>query len=264
MEIRLDGKKAVISGSTAGIGYAIAEGLARAGAAVVISGRTEARVRSALRRLRDKVPNARADGVTADLSRAAGTDRLTAEHPQADILVNNLGVFGPKPFFAITDEEWEEYFQTNVMSAVRLSRHYTPEMVRRGWGRVLFNASAVAGFLPGEQVHFGATKAAVLALSRGLAESIAGTGVTVNAFLPGPTLTEGVRDFLRGQAAATGRTAEALAKEMFAEELPTSILQRFIEPAEIAGMVVYLASEAASAVTGAALRVDGGIMRTIL
>ncbi|MGI5838691.1 MAG: SDR family NAD(P)-dependent oxidoreductase [bacterium] len=264
MEIRLDGKKAVISGSTAGIGYAIAEGLARAGAAVVISGRTEARVQSALRRLRDKVPNARADGVTADLSHAAGTDRLTAEHPQADILVNNLGVFGPKPFFAITDEEWEEYFQTNVMSAVRLSRHYTPEMVRRGWGRVLFNASAVAGFLPGEQVHFGATKAAVLALSRGLAESIAGTGVTVNAFLPGPTLTEGVRDFFRGQAAATGRTAEALAKEMFAEELPTSILQRFIEPAEIAGMVVYLASEAASAVTGAALRVDGGIMRTIL
>jgi len=265
MEIRLDGRTALISGSTAGIGYAIAEGLARAGAEVVINGRSEERLQAAVRRLQVAVPSARIAGVAADLSTAAGVSRLLESRPEIDILVNNLGRHGPQPFFTITDADWEEYFQTNVMSAVRLSRHYAPGMVRRGWGRVLFNASAVSGFLSGgEQVHFGATKAAVLAVARGLAESVAGTGVTANAFLPGPTLTEGVREFIDELAQSTGKSPDAAVKEMFERSLPTSLLQRFVDPAEVASLVVYLASDTASAVTGAALRVDGGILRTIL
>jgi NAD(P)-dependent dehydrogenase (short-subunit alcohol dehydrogenase family) len=264
MEITLTGKKAIISGSTTGIGYAIAKGLAESGASVLVNGRNEKRVTVAVERLKKEVPGAEVYGFAADLSHTEGVNQLIAYCPEADILVNNLGIFEPKPFFEITDEDWEQYFQVNVMSAVRLSRHYAQGMVKKGWGRILFNASVTAGFISGEMVHYGATKTALLGLSRGLAESVADRGVTVNAFIPGPTLTERTDDFMRRNFAESGKTFEEAEKETFQTYLPTSLLKRFIKPKEVADLVVFLASEQASAITGAALRVDGGIVRSIL
>lgn len=261
MNIDLTGKKAIISGSTTGIGYAIAEQLAKAGALVLINGRTKERVASAIERLNKEVPEAEADGFAADLGHADEVERLTEYWSEADILVNNLGLFGPKDFFEITDDDWERHFQVNVMSAVRLSRHYARGMVNRGWGRVLFNASSVSGFRAGEMVHFGATKAALLGVSRGIAESVAGTGVTVNAFLPGPTRTENVENFMK--QSYPGQPFDEIEEEVFSE-LPDSLLGRFVSPQEIGDFVVFLASEQASAITGAALRVDGGMVRSIL
>lgn len=259
MNINLTGKKAVVTGSSRGMGYAIAKGLAEAGAAVVLNGHDEERLAAAIERLRGEVPGARLSGVTADLSTAAGADTLVQSEPEADILVNNVAVFSPKNFFDIADEEWEQYFQLNVMAGVRLSRHYARHMMTKTWGRILFNASVTGGFIPGEMVHYGATKAALLGLSRTLAESLADTGVTVNCFLPGPTFSEKAAAFLEKRAASGEQE-----KEVFERDLPTSIIKRFIQPAEIAGFVVFLASDHASAITGAGLRVDGGIVRSLL
>ncbi|TVY11454.1 SDR family NAD(P)-dependent oxidoreductase [Paenibacillus cremeus] len=264
MHIQLTGKRAVVSGSTKGIGYAIARGLAAAGAAVLINGRSEQTVAASVDKLKRDVPGAEVDGIAADLSRAEGVSWLLEHWPEADILVNNVGVFEPKPFFEITDEEWEYYMQLHVMAAMRLSRHYAKGMVERGWGRVLFNASVTGGFFSGEMVHYGTAKAALLGLSRGIAESVAGSGVTVNSFLPGPTRTERVETFFEGAAQTAGKTFEQLEQEMYAGSLPTSLVQRFIRPEEVASLVVFLASEQASAITGATMRADGGIVRSMV
>jgi NAD(P)-dependent dehydrogenase (short-subunit alcohol dehydrogenase family) len=264
MEIQLKGKKAVVSGSTTGIGFAIAKGLAKAGASVLLNGRSEKRVTEAVERLKQEVPEAEATGFACDLSSRDGANELIHFWPEADILVNNLGVFEPKEFFEITDEDWEYYFQMNVMSAVRLSRHYAMGMKEKGWGRVLFNGSVTGGFYSGEMVHYGATKAAVLGLSRGLAESLAKSGVTVNAFIPGPTKTERNSEHFDHWAKEAGKSFQEIEESLFENELSTSLLRRFISTEEVANMVVFLASEQASAITGAALRVDGGIVRSLL
>lgn len=263
MGYQLNEKRAIITGSTSGIGFAIAKKLAEAGATVLINGRTNESVQYALRELNKAVSEERLQGVAADLSTKAGINKVTSFWPEADILINNLGLVEPKPFFDITDEDWETFFYTNVMSAVRLSRHYAKEMKKNGWGRILFNASTVSGFFPGEMVHFGATKAALLATSRGLAESLADTGVTVNSFLPGPTKTEKVRDYMTNAATEAGKTVEEFESEMFSSMLPDSILKRFVEPEEIANLVVFLASEQSSAITGASMKADGGIVRSL-
>ncbi|MBF8781819.1 SDR family oxidoreductase [Pseudomonas fulva] len=263
MHISLNGKRAIVSGSTGGIGLAIATGLADAGAEVVLNGRTRARVDEALKRVRDRVPAARIIGVAADLGTAAGAETLFAQVPHTDILVNNLGIFEPKPFFEICDQDWQRFFDVNVMSAVRLSRHYAQGMAERKWGRVLFLSSESAMQIPTEMVHYGMSKTALLAISRGLAETLAGTGVTVNAVLPGPTRSEGVGEFFANMAREQGSSTEELEASFLAEHRPTSLLKRLATVEEVASMVVYLASLQASATTGAALRVDGGVVRSI-
>ena len=264
MRFDLSDKKAIVSGSTAGIGYAIAKGLAKCGAHVLINGRDEHRVDEAIVQMRKEIPGARVDGLAADLSRLEGIEKMKSFWPEADILVNNLGIYEPRNFFEIDDDEWERFFQTNVMTAVRLTRHYAKGMVDRGWGRVTFNASVTGGFFPGEMVHYGATKAALLGLSRGVAESVAGTGVTVNAFIPGPTKTEKTKAHIMNMAEQVGKPLHQFEKEMFQQQLPFSLIQRFCTPEEVANLVVFLSSNEAGAITGAALHVDGGIIRSIL
>lgn len=263
MKIDLTGKRAVISGSTAGIGFAVAAKLADAGAAVVVNGRGEDRVRDAVKRLSGNLPQADVHGVAADLSTAAGAARLTGAVPDADILVNNLGIFEPMPFGEITDDDWNRIFQTNVMSGVRLARHYFPGMVARNWGRIVFISSESALNIPAEMIHYGMTKTAELAIARGLAETAAGTGVTVNAVLPGPTRSEGVAAFLEKMSGDQGRSEADVEAEFIAKNRPTSLLGRFITVDEVANMVAYVCSREASATTGAALRVDGGVVRAI-
>lgn len=263
MHISLKGKTAIVSGSSAGIGFAIATGLAKAGARVTVNGRSEERVDQALARLRDEVPGAEACGFAGDLSTAEGARALIEQQPDADILINNLGIFDPKPFFDIGDEDWQRFFDTNVMSGVRLARHYAQGMRERGWGRVQFISSESGLHIPPEMVHYGMTKTAQLAVSRGLAETLAGTGVTVNAVLPGPTRSEGVGGFIKKLAAEKG-VSEAECEERFiAENRPSSLIGRLAEVEEVANLCVYLASEQASATTGAAMRVDGGVVRSI-
>lgn len=261
MHINLTGKTAIITGSTRGIGHAIATGLAQAGAAVVITGRRQPDVDDAIARLQAAVPGAIARGVAADLSDAAGFAALAAAEPQADILVNNLGIFNPQPFADIDDAQWERFFQVNVMSGVRASRLYLPGMQRKDWGRIVFISSESALNIPADMIHYGFTKTANLAVSRGLAKSLRGTGITVNAVLPGPTLSEGVQQMVApGQdAAAARRLADAFVKA----HRPSSILQRAATPEEVAHLVVYVCSPQASATTGAALRVDGGVVDSI-
>lgn len=263
MHISLNGKRAIVSGSTAGIGLAIATGLAEAGAEVVINGRTRERVDQALKQVRERVPAARIIGVAADLGTAEGAQALFEQVPHTDILVNNLGIFEPKGFFEISDEDWLRFYEVNVLSAVRLSRHYARDMAERKWGRVLFLSSESALQIPTEMIHYGMTKTALLAVSRGLAETLAGTGVTVNAVLPGPTRSEGVGDFFAKLAQEQGVTAESVETDFLAEHRPTSLIKRLATTEEVANMVVYLASTQASATTGAALRVDGGVLRSI-
>jgi NAD(P)-dependent dehydrogenase (short-subunit alcohol dehydrogenase family) len=263
MIIDLSGKRAIVSGSTAGIGFASARGLALSGAAVVINGRSEKRVEEAVRRLKSEAPKADVTGIAADLATAEGVAAFVAKAADADILVNNLGIFEPKPFEAISDSDWLRFFETNVMSGIRLTRHYLPAMVKRGWGRVVFISSESGLNIPVEMIHYGMTKTAQLALSRGLAESVAGTGVTVNAVLPGPTRSEGVADFFGKMAQKQGVSQKAMEKQFIAEHRPTSLLQRLATPEEVANMVVYVCSPQASATTGAALRVDGGVVRSI-
>lgn len=263
MQIDLSGKRALVSGSTAGIGLAIAQGLAAAGAEVVVNGRTEQRVEEALQTLRSALPAARVMGVVADLAKPSGAAHLFKEVPDVDILVNNLGIFEPKAFFDISDADWQRFFDVNVMSSVRLSRHYAPGMRERGWGRIQFLSSESALQIPPEMIHYGMTKTALLAISRGLAETLAGSGVTVNAILPGPTRSEGVGDFFQKMAGAQGVGVDVLEKQFIAEHRPTSLIQRLATVEEVANMAVYLASQQASATTGAALRVDGGVLRSI-
>ncbi|MBM7332206.1 MAG: SDR family oxidoreductase [Alcanivorax sp.] len=263
MRIDLSGKKAVVSGSTAGIGFGIVQGLAAAGAEVVITGRTRQRVDQAIERLKADLPDVTAHGVEADLGTAEGCQALIDAHPEADILVNNVGIFRPTPFFDIPDEDWEQFFQVNVMSAVRLSRHYAQGMKKRDWGRVLFLSSESALNIPTEMVHYGMTKSAVQSISRGLAKVLSGTKVTVNAVLPGPTRSEGVGKMLHEMAEEKGLSEQEMEERFVKENRPTSIIQRVADVEEVANMVVYLASPQASATTGAALRVEGGIVDTM-
>jgi NAD(P)-dependent dehydrogenase (short-subunit alcohol dehydrogenase family) len=263
MIIDLSGRKAVVTGSTGGIGRAIAEGLARAGAAVVINGRGEARVAAALQDMRHAFPTADITGVAADLGTAEGAASFIAQVPNADILINNVGTARPKPFADITDTDWLDLFQINVMSGVRMSRHYLPCMVARGWGRVVFISSESAVNIPKEMIDYGMTKTAQLAVSRGLAESVAGTGVTVNAVLPGPTRSESLIGWMTGIAKSQGITMAEAEAQFLRTMRPTSLINRFASTDEVANMVVYVCSEQASATSGAALRVDGGVVRFV-
>lgn len=266
MDLQLKGKCAVVTGSTAGIGFAIARRLAAEGALVMINGRSQAAVDVALAKLRGEHREADVRGVAADLSGAAGCAALVEALGArgADILVNNLGIFDPKPFEAIDDEDWQRFFDVNVMSGVRLSRALLPGMKQRNWGRVIFVSSESGVCPPAEMVHYGMTKSAQLSVARGLAESCAGTGVTVNSVLPGPTLTEGAKDFFDKLARAGNQTFDEAAREFFAHGRPTSIIKRFVAPDEVATMTVYLCSPLAAATTGASVRVDGGVVRSIV
>lgn len=263
MRIDLTGKTALVTGSTEGIGYAIAQGLARAGAAVVLNGRKAPGVEQAASRLRQEVPSAGVRGVAADLGSAQGCDTVVAAVPDVDILVNNVGIFGPRDFFETPDAEWQTFFDVNVMSGVRLSRAYVPGMARRLWGRVLFVSSESALNIPADMIHYGFTKTAVLSISRGLAKRMAGTGVTVNAILPGPTLSEGLQEMLEEERRSSGKPLDQVAREFVMKNRPSSIIQRAATVEEVANMAVYAASPQASATTGAALRVDGGVVDTI-
>jgi NAD(P)-dependent dehydrogenase (short-subunit alcohol dehydrogenase family) len=264
MQIKLDNRRAIVTGSTAGIGLSIALGLAAAGAQVVVTGRTKARVDEALAAIKKQVPDARLTGVAGDLGTREGAEALIAQVPDTDILVNNLGIFEPKPFFDIPDEDWARFFEVNVMSGVRLSRHYAQGMAKRGWGRIQFISSESGVQIPAEMVHYGTTKTAQLAISRGLAETLAGTGVTVNAVLPGPTRSEGVGDFFGKIAADQGVAQEQVERDFIATHRPSSLIKRLATTEEVANLCVYLASEQASATTGAAVRVDGGVVRSIV
>ena len=263
MHIDLSGKTAIVTGSTGGIGYAIAKGLANAGADVVVNGRSEAAVAKAVAKLKSEVPHAKVRGVAADVGTAEGCDAMVAAVPAVDILVNNVGIYGPQDFFDIPDAEWTRFFDVNVMSGVRLSRAYLNGMAKQQWGRVLFLSSESALNIPADMIHYGFTKTALLSISRGLAKRMAGTGVTVNAVLPGPTLTEGVEEMLKDDQQASGVTMEQAAVNFVMKNRPSSIIQRAATVEEVANMVVYLASTQASATTGAALRVDGGVVDTI-
>ena len=263
MIIDLTGKHAIVTGSTSGIGFAIARGLAESGAAVVVNGRSQKSVDAALLRLVQQVPQAKVEGIAADLATAAGVAAFVKRVGRTDILVNNLGIFEPKPFEAISDEDWQRFFETNVMSGVRSSRHYLPSMVDRGWGRIVFISSESALNIPVEMIHYGMTKTAQLAVARGLAESAAGTGVTVNAVLPGPTRSEGVVDFFAKLAKEQGTSEQEMEKQFIATHRPTSLIRRLATVEEVANMVVFVCSPQASATTGAALRVDGGVVRSI-
>lgn len=264
MDLHIEGKRALVSGASAGIGWAIARELAAEGAEVVLNGSDARRLDAAVARLRDQVPGARVRGVTADLSAAAGCESLLAQAGETDILINNLGIFDPRPFEAIGDEEWQRFFEINVMSGVRLARRHLPAMKQRGWGRIVFISSESGICPPAEMVHYGMTKSAQLSISRGLAETCAGTGVTVNAVLPGPTRTEGALDFFGKLAREAGQTLAQAERDFFARARPTSIIRRFVEPAEVAGMVAYVCSPRAAATNGAALRVEGGVVRSLI
>lgn len=261
MHIDLTGKTAIVTGSTRGIGYAIALGLARAGATVVVTGRKQADVDEALQRLQAALPGAQVRGHAVDLGNGAGFVQLHAAEPDCDILVNNVGIFGPQPFAEIPDEEWTRFFEVNVMSGVRASRAWLPGMQAKNWGRIVFISSESAINIPADMIHYGFTKTANLAVARGLAKSLAGTGITVNSVLPGPTLSEGVQAMV-----APGEGIDAALEKANAfvrEHRASSILQRVALPEEVANMVVYVCSPQASATTGAALRVDGGTADTI-
>jgi NAD(P)-dependent dehydrogenase (short-subunit alcohol dehydrogenase family) len=263
MDLGLQGKRALVTGSTAGIGYAAAAALSREGASVTLNGRTPVRVTQALERLRAEQPGAAVHGIAADLADAEGCARLAAAVPEVDILVNNVGIFEPKAFEDIPDADWMRFFEVNVMSGVRLSRHYVRGMRARNWGRIVFVSSESGLQIPAEMVHYGMTKTAQLAVARGLAETLAGTGVTVNSVLPGPTASEGVSGFLAQMAQAQGTDVAAIEREFFATARPSSLLRRFETPDEIAAMITYVCSVPAAATSGASLRVDGGVVRSI-
>jgi NAD(P)-dependent dehydrogenase (short-subunit alcohol dehydrogenase family) len=264
MDLQLTNKKALVTGSTAGIGFAIASLLAQEGASVIVNGRSEPRVEEAVQRIRKEKKDAQVMGVAADLGTKKGVDLLTSKVPALDILVNNLGIFEAKPFSDITDEDWQRFFEVNVLSGVRLSRFYLPGMLQKNWGRIVFISSESGVNIPVEMVHYGVTKTAQIALARGLAETTAGTNVTVNSVLPGPTRSEGVEKFVQEMAKGQGGDEGAVEKEFFRSVRPSSLLKRFATPEEVAAMVVYVCSPRASATTGAALRVDGGVVRSIV
>jgi NAD(P)-dependent dehydrogenase (short-subunit alcohol dehydrogenase family) len=263
MDLGLTGKRALVTGSTAGIGFAAARALAAEGAEVIINGRTQPRVDQAVKQIKSELPSAAIRGIALDLGTAAGCQALAGQLPDVDVLVNNLGIFEPKAFEAIEDAEWLRFFEVNVLSGVRLSRQYLPGMRRRNWGRVVFVSSESGLQIPAEMIHYGVTKTAQLAVARGLAETLAGTGVTVNSVLPGPTASEGVGDFVARLAQARGSDAATVEREFFATARPSSIIRRFARTEEVAAMIAYVCSVPASATTGAALRVDGGVVRSI-
>ena len=262
MKIDLSGKTALVTGSTAGIGNAIAKGLAAAGADVVVNGRSQSKVDAAVAAMTKAVPGAKVR-IAADVSTAAGCKALLAALPDVDILINNAGIFEPKDFFEIPDEDWSRFFEVNVMSGVRLSRAYMSGMLKRNWGRIVFISSESALNIPKEMIHYGMTKTAQLAISRGLAEMTRGTAVTVNSVLPGPTMSEGVETFVKDLARQNGQSVEEAASNFVKQHRPTSLLQRFASVEEIANMVVYVSSKEASATNGAALRAEGGIIQTV-
>jgi NAD(P)-dependent dehydrogenase (short-subunit alcohol dehydrogenase family) len=262
MDLQLQGKGILVTGSTAGIGFATAGALAAEGASVVVNGRTQQRVDAAIAEIRKLHPHASLSGVASDVSNAAGCAKLVQALPKVDVLVNNMGIFEPKPFEKIRDEDWFRFFEANVMSGVRLSRHYLAYMREQNWGRIIFVSSESAVQIPAEMVHYGTTKTTQIAVARGIAETVAGTGITVNSVLAGPTRSEGVETFIARLGA--GGDSAAFEAEFFKSVRPTSLLKRFATIDEVASMIVYLCSPLASATTGAALRVDGGVVRAIL
>ena len=269
MDLKLIGKTALVSGSTAGIGLAIAAGLAQEGTTVYLNGRTEARVQQAVEhvqalKVQAKQSQGTVEGIAADLGTVEGCVELFSQLPKVDILINNLGIFEAKLFAQIPDDDWRRFFEVNVLSGVRLSRQYLPGMLKNNWGRIVFISSESALQIPVEMIHYGTTKTAQLAVARGLAESVAGTGVTVNSILAGPTRSEGVSGFVGDLARQRGIGEEQVEKEFFEKVRPSSLIKRFARPEEVASLVVYVASEQSSATTGAAIRVDGGVVRSIL
>jgi NAD(P)-dependent dehydrogenase (short-subunit alcohol dehydrogenase family) len=264
MDVNLDGRRALVTGSTAGIGFAIARELALLGATVAINGRTEARVGRAIAELERELPGRHFTAAPGDVGTANGVAQVLKVVRETDILVNNAGIFEPKPFFEITDADWLRFFEVNVLSGVRLARALAPGMASRGWGRIVFISSESGLQIPAEMVHYGMTKTAQLAVSRGLAESLAATGVTVNSVLPGPTLSEGVGEFMKQMSKDGGQAdLEAAGRAFVKTHRPTSLLGRLSSTQEVANMVAYICTPAASATTGAALRVDGGVVRAI-
>lgn len=264
MDLQLKNKIALVTGSTAGIGFAIATGLAGEGATVIINGRTEKRVAEAIATIHQRHPHAKLEACAGDLSTADIVQQVVRRFAHIDILINNLGVYEPKPFEAITDQEWREIIETNFMSGVRLSRHYLPEMKALNWGRIIFISSESAINIPVEMIHYGVTKTMQLALARGLAETTAGTAVTVNSVLAGPTRSDGVEKFVDQIAYSRGIERSSVEKEFFATVRPSSLLKRFASTDEVASLVIFMASPLSSATNGAALRVDGGVIRSII
>jgi NAD(P)-dependent dehydrogenase (short-subunit alcohol dehydrogenase family) len=264
MDLKLKGKIALVTGSTAGIGFATARSLANEGAHVYVNGRTQERVDAAVASIKKSNPDAQVDGIAADFGSASGAEAVIAKLPAVDVLVNNVGIFEPKPFVEIPDADWYRFFEINVMSGVRLSRHYLAGMLKKNWGRILFISSESAVQIPVEMVHYGMTKTAQVALARGIAESVAGTGVTVNSILPGPTESEGVGGFVEAMAKQQNKSKEQVEREFFEHARPSSLLKRFASVEEVAAMVTYMAGELSSATNGAAIRVDGGVVKAIL
>jgi NAD(P)-dependent dehydrogenase (short-subunit alcohol dehydrogenase family) len=263
MNLGLQGKLAVVSGSTAGIGFAIAATLAQEGARVVINGRTEARVTTAVEKIRQRMKGAELIGVAADLGTAAGVSAFVKQVPEADILVNNLGIFEVKPFLEIPDSDWLRFFETNVLSGVRLTRHYLPGMLEKNWGRVIFISSESAQQTPTEMIHYGMTKTAQVAIARGVAQTVVATGVTVNSVLAGPTASEGASEFVQNMARQQAISPAEVEKQFFASIRPTSLLKRFETPEEIAAVVAFVASTQSVAINGAAVRADSGVVQSI-
>ncbi len=263
MNLQLENKLSLVTGSTAGIGYAIAEALGAEGAKVIINGRTQEAVDQAIAKLQPKVAG-EIVGFAGDLSTAEAADALARQYPNVEILINNLGIFEMVEFENITDDDWRHFFEVNVLGAVRLSRLYLPNMKVQDWGRIIFISSESAVHIPTEMIHYGMTKTAQLAVSRGLAESVAGTGITVNSVLPGPTRSRGVVDLVEGIAKEQGISVEDVEKGFIRDMRPSSLIKRFAEPSEVASMVAYIASPLASATTGAALRADGGVVKSII
>ncbi len=264
MDLQLTNKHALVSGSTAGIGFAIASLLAREGASVIVNGRSLGRVEEAVEHIKQEKRDTQVTGVAADLGTKQGVDLLTRSVPRVDILVNNLGIFEPKPFVEVTDDDWLRFFEVNVLSGARLSRYFLPQMLKQNWGRIVFISSESGLNIPVEMIQYGVTKTAQLALARGLAEMTAGTNVTVNSVLPGPTRSEGVERFVQDLAKSQNSDEASVEKEFFRSVRPSSLLKRFATAEEVAAMVVYVCSPLASATNGAALRVDGGVVRSIV
>lgn len=264
MDLQLTNKVALVTGSTAGIGLAIATTLAAEGATVILNGRTQERVDAAIKQIQQKISTAKLQGIVADLGTADGANTLFQQVPAIDILVNNLGIYGAKAFSDISDDEWITFLEINVMSGVRLSRYYLPKMVQNNWGRIIFISSESGINIPSEMIHYGVTKTAQLALARGLAETTIGTNVTVNSVLPGPTRSEGVEDFIQGLATEQNLSPAQVEQEFFQKTRPSSLLQRFATTEEVAALVAFVASPRSSATNGAALRVDGGVVRSII